>query len=195
MWAGCPPAGSVALAPWRDARRSTAMAPPRGPPSLSRTPCPRPPQVVCAWHEPCIVVKEAKRGQHPNASARAPAPRAHHLEGRHADALRPPQRAGDRQGRHLVPYLAEADARMDARYAWQACAALYAWYSTEPPPSTEGHTPPSEDPDTLIDRAVAAGGAHTIKLTEACLREYALQPKAVSLVAARDVVARVGGAF
>jgi hypothetical protein len=47
----------------------------------------------------------------------------------------------------------------------------------------------------LIDRAVAAGGAHTIKLAEACLREYALQPKAVYLVAARDVVARVGGAF
>jgi hypothetical protein len=97
--------------------------------------------------------------------------------------------------RLLVPYLAEADARMAARYAWQACAALYAWYSTEPPPATAGYTPPPEDPDTLIDRAVAAGGAHTIKLTETCLREHALQPKAVYLVAARDVVERVGGAF
>ena len=97
--------------------------------------------------------------------------------------------------RLLVPYLAEADARIAARYAWQACAALYAWYSTEPPPSTEGHTPPSEDPDTVIDRAAAAGGAHTINFTEACLREYALQPRAVYLVAAHDVVERVGGAF
>jgi hypothetical protein len=97
--------------------------------------------------------------------------------------------------RFLVPYLAEADARLAARYAWQACAALYAWYSAEPPPATAGCTPPSEDPATLIDRAVAAGGAHTIKFTEACLREYALQPKAVYLVAARDVVERVGGAF
>jgi hypothetical protein len=97
--------------------------------------------------------------------------------------------------RILVPYLDEADARLAARYTWQACAALYAWYSTAPPPATEGYTPPSEDPDTVIDRAVAAGGAHTIKFTEACLREYALHPQAVYLVAARDVVERVGGAF
>jgi hypothetical protein len=97
--------------------------------------------------------------------------------------------------RLLMPYLAEADARLAARYAWQACAAIYAWYSTAPPPATGGYTPPSEDPDTMIDRAVAAGGAHTIKFTEACLREYALHPQAVYLVAARDVVERVGEAF
>jgi hypothetical protein len=47
----------------------------------------------------------------------------------------------------------------------------------------------------LIERAVAAGGAHTIKFTEACLREHALHPQPVYLVAARDVVVRVGGAF
>jgi len=45
----------------------------------------------------------------------------------------------------------------------------------------------------LIDRAVVAGGAHTIKFTEACLREYALHPKPVYLVAARDAAERVGG--
>jgi hypothetical protein len=33
------------------------------------------------------------------------------------------------------------------------------------------------------------------KFTEACLREYVLHPQAVYLVAARDVVERVGGAF
>ena len=97
--------------------------------------------------------------------------------------------------RLLVPYLTEADARVAARYAWQACAALYAWYSTELPASTGEFTPPSEDPEALIDRAVASGGAHTIKLTEACLREYAHNPKAVYLVAAQDVAERVGGAF
>jgi hypothetical protein len=36
---------------------------------------------------------------------------------------------------------------------------------------------------------------HTIKFTEACLREYALNPKPVYLVAARDIAERVGGAF
>jgi len=94
--------------------------------------------------------------------------------------------------RLLAPYLREADARLAARYAWQACAAIYAWYSTTPPPTTADLTPPAENSETLIDRAVAAGGAHTIKFTEACLREYALNPKPVYLVAARDAAERVG---
>jgi Questin oxidase-like len=94
--------------------------------------------------------------------------------------------------RLLAPYLTDADARLAARCAWQACAAIYAWYSTTPPPSTAGFAAPTESPDALIDRAVAAGGAHSIKFTEACLREYALNPKAVYLVAARDAAERVG---
>ena len=94
--------------------------------------------------------------------------------------------------RLLAPYLTDADARLAARYAWQACAGIYAWYSTTPPPSPSGLTPPIEDPQALIDRAVAAGGAHTIKFTEACLREYALNPKPVYLVAAYDAAERVG---
>jgi hypothetical protein len=94
--------------------------------------------------------------------------------------------------RLLVPYLTDADARLAARYAWQACAGIYAWYSTMPPPSTSGFTPPPEDTNALIDGAVTAGGAHTIKFTEACLREYALNPKPVYLAAARDAAKRVG---
>jgi hypothetical protein len=43
-----------------------------------------------------------------------------------------------------------------------------------------------------MDRAVAAGGAHTIKFTEACLREYALNPAPVYLLAAYDAAERVG---
>jgi hypothetical protein len=92
----------------------------------------------------------------------------------------------------LAPYLTDTDARLAARYVWQACAAIYAWYSTTPPPAMSDLTPPTEDPETLIDRAVAAGGAHTIKFTEACLREYALHPHPVYLVAARDAAERVG---
>lgn len=94
--------------------------------------------------------------------------------------------------RLLAPYLTDADARLAARYAWQGCAAIYAWYSTTPPPTLADLTPPTEDPEALIDRAVAAGGAHTIKFTEACLREYALNPKPVYLVAAHDAAERVG---
>src|SRR5215471_249649 len=94
--------------------------------------------------------------------------------------------------RLLAAYLSDADARLAARYAWQACAAIYAWYSTTPPLAPAHLTPPAEDPETLIDRAVVAGGAHTIKFTEACLREYALHPNPVYLLAARDAAERVG---
>ena len=94
--------------------------------------------------------------------------------------------------RMLAPYLEEADARLAARYAWQTCAAVYAWYSTVPPQNDTGLEIPAEDRDELIDRAVAAGGAHSIKFTEACLREYALNPNPVYLVAARDAAERVG---
>jgi hypothetical protein len=94
--------------------------------------------------------------------------------------------------RLLLPYLAEADARLAARYAWQACAALYAWYATASPPSPTTFEPPGESRESLIDRAIAAGGVHTIKFTEACLREYAINPHPVYLVAARDVSDRVG---
>jgi hypothetical protein len=94
--------------------------------------------------------------------------------------------------RLLAPYLTDVEARLAARYAWQACAAIYAWYSTMPPPTLSDRMPPTEDPEALIDRAVAAGGAHTIKFTEACLREYAPHPKPVYLVAAHDAAERVG---
>ena len=94
--------------------------------------------------------------------------------------------------RMLAPYLAETDARLAARYAWQTCAAVYAWYSSVPPQDTSQFESLSEDRDELVDRAVAAGGAHSIKFTEACLREYALNPNPVYLVAARDAAERVG---
>ena len=94
--------------------------------------------------------------------------------------------------RMLIPYLGGADARQAAQYAWQACAGIYSWYSTTPPQDSAHWETPPEDRDELIDRAVAAGGAHSIKFTEACLREYALNPKSVYLAAARDVAERVG---
>jgi Questin oxidase-like len=94
--------------------------------------------------------------------------------------------------RLLVPFLADAEARLAARYAWQACAGIYAWYSTTPPPPPSAVTPPSEASETLIDRAIVAGGAHTIKFTEACLREYALNPQPVYLAAAYDAAQRLG---
>ena len=94
--------------------------------------------------------------------------------------------------RMLVPYLDEADARQAARYAWQACAGVYSWYATVPPQDTTGFAEPPDDRDQLIDRAVTAGGAHSIKFTEACLREYNLNPNPIFLAAARDATERLG---
>ena len=94
--------------------------------------------------------------------------------------------------RMLVPYIAESDARQAACYAWQGCAAIYSWYSAATVQDTSALEAPAEDHDELIDRAVAAGGAHSIKFTESCLREYAINPNPVYLLAARDAAVRVG---
>ena len=94
--------------------------------------------------------------------------------------------------RMLTPYIDENDARQATRYAWQGCAAIYSWYSAATAQDTSRLEAPEEGHDELVDRAVAAGGAHSIKFTEACLREYALNPKPVYLLAARDAAERVG---
>ena len=94
--------------------------------------------------------------------------------------------------RLLAHYLSGPDGRRAAMYAWQGCAAIYSWYSITPPPNPAQFQTPTEGTQELIDRAVDVGGAHSIKFTEACLREYALNPSPVYLTAALDVSARVG---
>jgi hypothetical protein len=94
--------------------------------------------------------------------------------------------------RILAPYLREGDARLAARYAWQACAAVYAWYDTSSPQSGSALAAPDEPFDELIDRAIATGDVHAIKFAEVCLREYRANPKPIYLVAARDGSDRLG---
>jgi hypothetical protein len=45
----------------------------------------------------------------------------------------------------------------------------------------------------LLDRAVKNAHAHPVKFTEACLREYALNPKPVYLFAAQPAVENMRG--
>ena len=76
--------------------------------------------------------------------------------------------------RLLVPYLDPADAADAARFAWQACAALYAWFADESyTPWTPSDNAAAVDLADLTERAVSNGDEHVIKFTEACLREYA----------------------
>ena len=83
-------------------------------------------------------------------------------------------------------------ARLAARYAWQTCAAVYAWYGVrEPEPYIDADVS-GHDSEELVDRALHAAGPHTIKFTEACLREHAINPNPVYLAAALDATDRVG---
>ena len=61
--------------------------------------------------------------------------------------------------RVVAPYLSDPDSRALARYAWQGCAGIYAWYSSAPPPLASDEYPlPQDDRDDLIERAIAVGG-------------------------------------
>jgi hypothetical protein len=88
--------------------------------------------------------------------------------------------------RSLVPHLADGAAEQLIRYGWQAGAALYASFGTAPPLAGELDARGLES-DALVDSAIAHGDDHVIKLSEACLREYALEPDPVFLHAARHV--------
>jgi hypothetical protein len=90
--------------------------------------------------------------------------------------------------RTLLPYLSPVATRRALRYGWQLSAAIYAVYvvgAGKPLPAAI-----DLKRDELIDRAIATEDEHAIKFTEACLREYALNPKPIYLLAARDVVGR-----
>jgi hypothetical protein len=92
--------------------------------------------------------------------------------------------------RLLLPHL-DVKARSEMlRYGWQAASGLYA-ASGGIPGAPSAVPDPRGSRDDLIDRALATGDEHAIKFTEACFREYALNPKPVYLEAARDAVERL----
>lgn len=93
--------------------------------------------------------------------------------------------------RLLAPHLDEESVRGATRYAWQAAAGLYVVYGDPRRPAPEARA--SLGQAALAGAAVANGGAHAIKLTEACLREEALSPAPVLLAAARDGAEEMSG--
>lgn len=91
--------------------------------------------------------------------------------------------------RSLLPYLPPGAIRKALRYGWQVSAALYAISgggSANALPVAKGI-----GRDDLIDRAVALREEHAIKFTEACLREYALNPQPIYLQATHDALGRL----
>lgn len=89
--------------------------------------------------------------------------------------------------RLLLPHVAPETQRVLLRYGWQAGAALVSAFGSGPAPAAVTAVPFGD----LVDRAVASGDEHAIKLTEACLRENALAPNPFFGAAARVAIDRL----
>ena len=93
--------------------------------------------------------------------------------------------------RLLAPHLDEETVVTATRFAWQAAAGIYVVYGDPRLPLPAPILPVERK--ALIDKAVNNGGAHSIKLTEACLREDALSHDPFLLAAARDAGLEMNG--
>jgi hypothetical protein len=91
----------------------------------------------------------------------------------------------------LLPWLPREDRNAALGYVWQAAAALHVGYDIDRTAPVPG--PPAPSTDELIDRAIASGDEHAIKLTEAALRSFARCSDPSLLLAASDACARFAG--
>jgi Questin oxidase-like len=88
----------------------------------------------------------------------------------------------------VLPWLAEEDRAAAVGYAWQAAAALHVAYDIDRVTPLPRDQPP--EPDDLIDRALASGDEHAIKLCEAALRAHGRTGEPAFVLAAADAAAR-----
>jgi len=71
---------------------------------------------------------------------------------------------------NLLPHISGDTARATLPFAWQSACGLYATFGSEPDSAAEREVERGPaDPATLVDRAIAHGDEHAIKLAEACL--------------------------
>jgi hypothetical protein len=89
----------------------------------------------------------------------------------------------------VLPWLAEEDRDAALGYVWQAAAALHVAYDVDRTAAAPTDAPPARE--DLVDRAVASGDEHAIKLTEAALRTFGRSGAGVVLLAAADACARL----
>ena len=74
----------------------------------------------------------------------------------------------------LQSHVSDADARLSLKQAWRFGAALYAVYAMRPPERSAVSTKLTTQ--GIVEKAVAHGDAHVVKLTEAAVRFNALRP-------------------
>ena len=91
--------------------------------------------------------------------------------------------------RLMLPHLSEEARVASLRYGWQLSAAFYSALVLEPAP--RAMEAPAETIEEIIDEAIACPDEHGIKTTEACLREYTLDPDPIYLVAALTTTRRL----
>lgn len=92
--------------------------------------------------------------------------------------------------RNLMPFLEPASLGTMLHYAWQAAAAIHCVFGKAPGPA--GYIRIDSSIESLIDLAVETGDEHAVKFTDACLKEYSLNPEPVYLAAALDATERLG---
>ncbi|HYU11035.1 MAG TPA: hypothetical protein VEK82_00560 [Stellaceae bacterium] len=92
---------------------------------------------------------------------------------------------------HIAPHVGDTAARSLLRYGWQTGCGLYACYGGVTA-FAEDIAPAGEDPDSLIERALANGDEHVIKFTEACLARHALAPSPAYPAAVAQVLTLIG---
>jgi len=91
--------------------------------------------------------------------------------------------------RLLLPHLPSELNKTALAYVWQNVAATAAAYADVRPPEHDDWPP--QDELELIEHSVATDDPHAIKFTEACIREYRLNPQPVYLAAAADWAQRL----
>jgi Questin oxidase-like len=91
--------------------------------------------------------------------------------------------------RLLLPHLPTGLHQTALAYVWQNVAATAAAYADEKPRERDDW--PLQEESVLIERSIATDDPHAIKFTEACIREYHLNPQPVYLTAAEDWASRV----
>jgi hypothetical protein len=91
--------------------------------------------------------------------------------------------------RLFLPHLPAGLHKTALAYVWQNVAAVAAVYADEKPSeSGDWHT---HEESVIIERSIETDDPHALKFTEACIREYRLNPQPVYRAAAEDWAARL----
>lgn len=91
--------------------------------------------------------------------------------------------------RSLLPYLTAETTNRVIRYGWQTAAGLLSISGNQISDKAAKATDLSQD--DLIERAATSNEEHSIKFTEACIREAKLNPIPIYLQAANEAVRRL----